>query len=208
MPAMPITVQNAIDHLYQLTVVEKKPTSTTRLSVLAENCVQELAKRGLCGVETEASIPGAGRPKQWDVAWKDGGKYRLGISLKSLLKNIAGTVPNRIDDLMGEVANAQLHSPEIVIGYIMVFDTGADSHSAKHGSTWLELLRSRLQNLSGRRPPSWATGMIEAYVLAEVDFSQSSTLQSDPADFEPFFDTLVEQIALRNPSAIEGTGPD
>ncbi len=23
---------------------------------------------------------------------------------------------------MGEVANAQLHSPEIVIGYIMVFD--------------------------------------------------------------------------------------
>ena len=27
---------------------------------------------------------------------------------------------------MGEVANAQLHSPEIVIGYIMVFDRLVD----------------------------------------------------------------------------------
>jgi len=152
-------------------------------------------------VETEGTVPGAGRPKQWDVAWKHNGKYRLGISLKSLLKNIAGTVPNQLDDLMGEVANAQLYSPEIVIGYVMVFDKATDVDSSKHGSTWLELLRSRLENLSGRRPPSWVTGMIESYVLVEVDFSKSCRIESDASDFDRFFDCLVEQVIQRNPDA-------
>ena len=119
-----------------------------------------------------------------------------------MTRHFAGTVPNRIDDLMGEVANAQLYSPEIVIGYVMVFNTAADSHSPKHGSTWLELLRSRLRKLSGRRPPSWAAGTIEAYVLAEVNFSQSSALQSPASDFDSFFDALVEQVVHRNPNAL------
>ena len=44
---MPISAQDAIDHLYRTTVVEKKSTSTTRLSVLANLCVQELEKRGI-----------------------------------------------------------------------------------------------------------------------------------------------------------------
>ena len=32
--------------------------------------------------------------------------------MKSTLKNISGTVPNRIDDLIGEAANAQLIPPK------------------------------------------------------------------------------------------------
>ena len=116
-----ISAQDAVDDLYRIAVTEEKKTSTSRLQVLADFCVQELTRRGLKDVEKEASIPGAGREKKWDVAWQYDGKYRLGISLKSLLKNLGGTVPNRIDDLIGEVANAQLHSPEIVIGYIMIF---------------------------------------------------------------------------------------
>ena len=74
-------------------------------------------------------IPGVGRSKRWDVAWKYDGKYRLGLSLKSLLRNLGGTVPNRIDDLIGEVANAQLYSPEIVLGYVMVFNIAEDRFS-------------------------------------------------------------------------------
>ena len=108
-----ITAQHAVDDLYRIAVTEKKATSTARLDTLAEFCLQELTRRGLHGVEKEASVPGAGREKRWDVAWQYDGKYRLGLSLKSLLKNLGGTVPNRIDDLIGEVANAQLHSPEI-----------------------------------------------------------------------------------------------
>ena len=114
-----ITAQDAIDDLYRIAVREERVTSTARLEVLADFCVQELTRRGLKDVEKEAVIPGAGRDKRWDVGWRYDGKYRLGVSLKSLLKNLGGTVPNRIDDMIGEVTNAQLHSPEVVIGYIM-----------------------------------------------------------------------------------------
>ena len=199
---MPLSVQEAIEHLYRVAVVEEKTTSPARLSRLADFCVQELEARGLRGVGAEVPVEGFGRVKQWDVAWHHAGKARLGISLKSLLKNIPGTVPNRIDDLIGEVANAQLHSPEIVIGYIMVFDRSQDTFSAKHDSTWLELLRSRLEQLSHRAPPAWATGTFEGLVLAEVDFSEGPLLGSSPGDFAGFFDRLVEHVRFRNPDAL------
>ena len=54
-----------------------KKTSTSRLDVLADFCVQELTRLGLKDVEKEASIPGGGREKKWDVAWRYDGKYRL-----------------------------------------------------------------------------------------------------------------------------------
>ena len=190
-----ITAQDAVDHLYRIAVTENKATSTARLDTLAEFCVQELARRGLRGAEQEASIPGAGRRKRWDVAWQYDGKYRLGLSLKSLLKNLGGTVPNRIDDLIGEVANAQLYSPEIVIGYVMIFNVQEDAYSPRHQSTWVDLLRTRLVSLSGRRAPSWTTGTVEDFVLVEVDFGSGSSIRSMSQSFAAFFDTLIEQIA-------------
>ncbi len=196
---MSVTVQEAIEQLYRVAVVEEKTTSPTRLGRLAEFCVQELEQRGLCGVGAEVAVEGFGRVKQWDVAWHHAGKARLGISLKSLLKNIPGTVPNRIDDLIGEVANAQLHSPEIVIGYIMVFDRSQDTFSSKHDSTWLELLRSRLEQLAHRAPPAWSTGTFEGLVLAEVDFSNGPLLCAGVEEFERFFDGLVRHVKHRNP---------
>lgn len=197
-----ITAQAAVDHLYRIAVVEGKATSTMRLEVMADFCLQELERRGLRGVAKEASIPGAGRDKRWDVAWRYDGKYRLGVSLKSLLKNLGGTVPNRIDDMIGEVTNAQLHSPEIVIGYIMVFNIAEDSLSPKHGSTWSDLFRERITSLSGRRPPSWTTGTVEDFVLVEVDFNSDSTILGTSQTFDAFFDTLTEQVRTRNPNAI------
>ena len=79
-----ITAQDAVDDLYRIAVTEEKATSTSRLDALADFCVQELTRRGLKDVEKESSIPGAGREKKWDVAWQYDGKYRLGVSLKSL----------------------------------------------------------------------------------------------------------------------------
>ena len=136
-----------------------------------------------------------------NVAWRRGGKYRMGISLKSILKNLPGTVPNRIDDLMGETANVQLHSPEIVIGYIMILDTQSDAPTTR-GLTWHDILHDRLSSLSGRRPPSWATGMIEDYVLVRVDFSTSPSIVSVSQSMDDFFDMLVEQVARRNPDVL------
>ena len=193
-----ITAQQAVDHLYRVAITENKATSTARLDTLAEFCLQELRRRGLLGIEKEASIPGAGREKRWDVAWRYDGKYRLGLSLKSILRNLGGTVRNRIDDLIGEVANAQLHSPEIVIGYVMIFNVQEDAFSPRHRSTWANLLRTRLGSLSGRR----ATGTVEDFVLVEVDFGSGSTIRSLSQPCDGFFDTLIEQVAVRNPTAV------
>ena len=197
-----IGAQDAVDALYRTAVAEAKKTSASRLDVLADFCVQELTRRGLKDVEKEASIPGAGREKKWDVAWRYDGKYRLGISLKSLLKNLGGTVPNRIDDLIGEVTNAQLHSPEIVIGYIMIFNVAEDGFSRKHGSTWCDLFRERATSLSGRRPPSWTTGTVEDFVLVEVDFNSRPSILATSQPFEAFFANLVEHLRARNPGAL------
>lgn len=198
-----ISPDDAVQDLYRIAILEGRTTSTVRLQMLADYCVQELERRGLKGVEKEVAIPGAGREKQWDVAWKYDGKYRLGVSLKSILKNIAGTVPNRIDDLIGEAANAQLHSPEIAIGYVMVFDIQHDTMSIKHTSRWSDIVYNRLTSLSGRKPPSWTTGTIEDFVLVRVDFNSSPRIREVSRPFGDFFDNLVDQVADRNPNAVK-----
>ena len=197
-----LTLQDAVNDLYRLAITEQKSQSTKRLTVLADFCVQELTKRQISEVQTEISIPGIGRDKQWDVAWRHASRVRLGISLKSLLKNVSGTVPNRIDDLMGEMANVQLWSPEIVTGYIMVFNTDPQHNKlrAKDGTRWSEFFKSAIEQLSGRRAPAWATGMIEAAIMVEIDFSGGPKLISPP-HLDAFFNRLADCVKERNPGA-------
>ncbi len=197
------TLQEAVNELHRLAVVEGRATSTKRLDALADYCATELSHRGLGGVEKEARVPGVGREKLWDVAWPHTGKYRLGISLKSILRNLGGTVPNRIDDLIGEAANAQLHSPEIVIGYVVVFNRQNDAVSPRRGSTWGTLLHRRLSSLSGRRAPVWSTGMIEDFLVIDVNFGASAEIVSMSQPPAQFFERLVEQVQYRNPEAVK-----
>lgn len=196
----PVTLLEAIEHLYQTAVVDQAATSTLRLQKLAQYCVEQLDARGLRNAEIDVTIPGGGRPKQWDVAWKHHGKHRVAISLKSILKNLPGTVPNRIDDLIGEVANIQMYSPEIVVGYLMVFDVSQDVISRKYGCTWCELLKTRLARLSGRKAPFWSIGMIEAFAVVEVDFSQDARLLTPEEEVIAMFDVLASEAKSRNPS--------
>jgi hypothetical protein len=198
--ARPVSLQAAVESLYRIAVVEGKTTSTIRLKALATYCIQELDARGLGGAEAEVPLPGGGREKQWDVAWKHGEKYRLAISMKSILSNLAGTVPNRIDDLMGETTNVQMYSPEIVVGYIMIFDVSKDQVSGKRDASWLQILSQRLARLSGRRPPSWSVGMIETSAVVTVDFSASAKLLTPVDALARFFDDLVAEVKSRNPS--------
>ena len=195
-----MTLQDAVDSLYRIAVVEGKSTSTKRLEGLARFCVDELERRGLTGAEQEVTLPGGARPKSWDVSWAHNGKPRLVISLKSLLKNLGGTVPNRLDDLMGEVTNVQMYSPEIVTGYVMLFNVAEDSYSPLHESTWSNLLKMRIAGLSGRQPPSWSIGMIEASLFVEVDFSDGAQIVSGLSDTDMFFDRLTAEVRRRNPT--------
>lgn len=192
-----ISLQDAVDDLYRIAVVEKKRQSPNRLAMLADMCVQELAERGIAGAAKEIPVPGIGRSKMWDVAWPATGKVRLGISLKSLLSNIAGTVPNRADDLMGEMANVQLRSPEIVTGYIMIFDITGGS-LRKDGTRWVDFFRDAVNRLSGRDAPAWAAGMVEASAIVEVDFTEGPRIAAAP-DMPAFFDRLAHCVWERNP---------
>ena len=106
---------------------------------------------------------------------------------------------------MGEVTNIQMYSPEIVTGYVMLFNVAEDSYSPLHDSTWAELLKRRITRLSGRCPPSWSIGMIEASLFHEVDFSQGPRLASGAADVDRFFDRLVTAVRDRNPVLERGS---
>lgn len=191
-----LTLQEAIDGLYRIAITEGRKQSPKRLNLLADFCVQELDNRGIAGAAKEVSVPGIGRNKNWDLAWPNEGKARLGISLKSILSNIPGTVPNRADDLMGEMANVQLRSPEIVTGYIVVFDT--QNGLRKDGGRWVDFFRKTVERLSGRDAPSWAAGMVEASAIIEVDFSDGPKLLSK-SGLEGFFDRIAECTRERNP---------
>jgi hypothetical protein len=199
------TLQTAIDSLYQIAVISAKRQSTQRLSVLAQTCAEGLARRGLPGVEAEVAIPGGARTKDWDVAWKWAGKYRLVISLKSILENLPGSVPNRLDDVMGENANIQMYSPEIVTGYVMVFNVAEDRPRREGDATWLAKMTERLAHLSGRRAPYWTPGTFESHAVIAVDFSQGPRIVSGADHFEAMLDTLAAEAKRRNPAPEGGT---
>lgn len=190
-----ISIDDAIDELHRIVYVEEKPTSPARLDTLADLCIQELEARGLSGTTKESKVPGFGREKNWDVVWSYDSKVRLAISLKSILSNLAGTVPNRVDDLMGEVANVQLQSPEVVLGYVMIINRQGDTEDGR----WARRLRDSLVGLSGRGAPAWAPGTIEAHALVEATFGQTPSVVAGADDFEEFFDTLAARVAERNP---------
>ena len=196
---MKVTLEDAVNDLYRITVIEGKKTATNRLGRLGDLCVQELEAREIAGARKEVPVPGIGREKRWDVAWTYDGKVRLAISLKSMLSNISGSVPNRADDLMGEMANVQLRSPEIVTGYIMVF--GGQTNNTQSGATsWVEVFRQAIQRLSGRQAPAWAPGMVEASAIVEVDFSEEPRLVGGN-NLDDFFDQLARCVKERNPGA-------
>lgn len=196
------TLQDGVSHLYQVTRVQGRTTSTERLRILAEYCCQELAARALQDAKIDPEIPGYARVKTWDVVWSHRAKVRLALSLKSILANLGGTVPNRGDDLMGEAANLQMYSPETVIGYLMIFNIAEDEVSRKHGSTWSALMRRRLESISGRRAPYWTIGTVEASAFVEVNFAQGPLLVSGAEAVDQMFDRLAEQVYERNPDLL------
>jgi len=166
---MPVTLSEAMDSL-----LDSKKQATTRLRLLAQYCQESFAREGLPGVgggrATEVGIPGLARHKNWDLAFVLEKKPRLLVSLKSILKNISGSVPNRLDDLMGEAANVQQLSPERVIGYVVVMDVSLDSR--RRGSdteTWIDYFEDRLRRIAIRQAPLWNQGLLEGAWLIRID---------------------------------------
>ena len=92
--------------------------------------------------------------------------------------------------------------PEIVTGYIMVFDT-TGSGLRQDGTRWVDFFRDAVNRLSGRDAPAWAAGMVEASAIVEVAFAENARIVTEP-DMSAFFDRLAHCVRDRNPDAFRG----
>ena len=200
---MPLSLLDAVDNL-----LSRRTQDSDRLHSLAMYCIEAFARAGLPGLRggkaDEVGIRGLGRQKDWDLAYVLAGKPRLLISLKSILKNFSGVIPNRLDDLMGEVANVQQLSPELVIGYIVIMD---EKENTQHrgGGTWIDHFESNLRKISIRRAPLWNQGLIEGAWLIRIDSRNPAGQRVvDPVAADAagaaFFRALLDELYLREPT--------
>ncbi|MDQ3509743.1 MAG: hypothetical protein M3494_17330 [Actinomycetota bacterium] len=198
------SIENAIDE-----VIKNKPQSSSRLSPVADFAIEQFDQHGLPGVKGgsggELRIGGLARSKDWDVAYDFAGKPRLLLSLKSIWNNAGGSVPNRIDDLMGEASNVQQLSPEIVIGYIVLFDTKADSKRRTDDLNWSQFFEAAVKSVAIRRAPIWNQGLLEGTWFIRFDSRRSKGERildppkaSDEGD--AFFSALLRELKIREPA--------
>jgi len=198
-----VTLSEAVDDL-----LSRKTQDSGRLNSLATYCIDAFAAAGLPGVRggkaAEVGIRGLGRQKDWVLAYVLAEKPRLLVSLKSILKNLSGVVPNRLDDLMGEVANVQQLSPELVIGYVVIMDE-AENSPHRRDRTWIDHFESNLARIAIRRAPLWNQGLIEAIWLIRIDSrlpEGQRVLVADSIDAAgtQFFRALLDELYLREPA--------
>lgn len=203
-------LEAAIDSLLALPA-----TSTLRLRGLADYLIELLVSSGLPsavgGSQQELKVPGLARVKNWDVAYEYAGKFRLLVSLKSMLKNISGTVPNRLDDLQGELANVQQLRPEIVIGYVILFDVAKDTTRQDGSGMWSDYFEGALKRLAIRRAPLWNQGLLEGLWFIRFDSRRplgQRIVDPDKTALERglFVESMLSELKLREP-AIPFTNP-
>jgi hypothetical protein len=189
-------------------IMKKPAQSPDRLKALADFVIAQLKLHGLPGAiggsGGELRVAGLAREKTWDVAYEFTGKFRLLVSLKSMWKNAAGTIPNRLDDHMGETANIQQLRPEVVIGYVVVFDMNADSQR-QDGTSWSQYFENALKNIAIRKAPLWNQGLLEGFWFIRIDSLQAPGKRVvDPTriavEGTAFFESLLKELKLREPA--------
>lgn len=192
-------------------LLSKAATSTQRLTLLADHLKVLIEEAGLPGAQGgstgELTVPGLARKKDWDVAYEFAGKFRLLISMKSMLKNISGTVPNRLDDLQGEIANVQQLTPEIVVGYVILFDVAEDSVRRDDKRMWSEFFKAAIANITIRKAPLWNQGLLEGSWFIRFDSRKPKGERIvDPAqvskDRNTFIYSLLWELKRREPAII------
>jgi hypothetical protein len=201
---MAISLSQAVDDL-----LIRSTQDSGRLNVLAQYCMEAFEREGLPGVQggkaNEAGIRGLGRQKDWDLAYVLADKPRLLVSLKSILKNLSGVIPNRLDDLMGEAANVQQLSPELVVGYVVIIDEKENSLRRPGDGTWIDHFDANLRRIAIRRAPLWNQGLIEGAWLIRIDTrNPPGSRVLDPVQTDAqgtvFFRALLDELYLREPT--------
>lgn len=192
--------------------LKRSARASNRMEPIADYCIGRLRARKLPelrgGSLGEKKVLGFGRKKNWDVSCTFAGQPRVLVSLKSILRNVAGTVPNRVDDLMGEVASIQMIRPEIVIGYVEILDVKGTTSSGgmrdrARNRRLFQQFKENVERLAVRGMPNWTTGLFEACWLVEIDTADGADLIPHIGDVveagEAFFDKLARLAREREP---------
>lgn len=190
-------------------IMIRSPQDSTRLGPLADYAIQQLTHYGLPGVhggsQGELAVQGLARVKNWDVAYEFHKKPRLLVSMKSIWANVSGTVPNRLDDMMGEAANVQQLAPEVVIGYVMIFDVKNDTKRKEDNLMWSEFCHQGIKRVAVREPPLLNQGLVEGtwFILVNSTFPAGSRLvnpQSAVDEGDVFCKSLLRKLYQREPA--------
>lgn len=183
---------------------QRPERSPVRMMAVQNWLIQELERRGLPGALPEQTLPGAYRDKSWDVVLKRGEVPLLALSTKSVIKNIAGTVPNRLDDMLGEAANLHRHHPECALGYFMIMShEDLRDQGGSCGKTWFERCGQRLSLASGREDITGPAEQWEQACLLSVDLGReqirSGIWHPDLPAAAGFLNQLAETVRDRHP---------
>lgn len=185
-------------------------TSSRRMEPIQNYCVARLEAAGLAGAKTETSIRVAYKRKKWDVV-KVGsdGRPELAITCRSIMSNHGGTVPNRIDDLLGEGVSLHRAFPSAVAGYFLVMslrDERRPIGAASPQRDWFAQLVASVTRAGGRGSEQDLPERFEAITCLLVDFDVEPYVLSDaivfPADrdnrdYYEFFEILAGEHAER-----------
>lgn len=189
------------------------PRASNRQEAIQEYCCLELEKRGLAGVEIEVPMPGFYREKKWDVGLIVDGEPRLGISCKSIVSNHGGTVPNRVDDMLGEAVSLHRAYPKAVLGYLFMMSRRDESVKTENrtkalggltaarklelqedADRWFERLVESVSSAAGRKSSSDWLEKFEAVSCSQIDFDRTPygvVVHRGALSPEAMFDRLV-----------------
>lgn len=188
----------------------RSPRSARRMEPIQTYCIEQLDARGLAGCDIEKTVRVAYKRKAWDVV-KLGPDNRpqLAITCRSIISNHGGTVPNRIDDLLGEGVSLHRAFPNAVAGYLLVMslrDERREAGSAPPARDWFAQLVASVTRVGGRGSPQDLPERFEAIACLLIDFDADPhelvdvivyPADKDNRDYYEFFDVLVGEHAER-----------
>jgi hypothetical protein len=168
---------------------KRHPRDSRRQEPIQLYCCQELKKRGLTDAKIEQPMAGYYREKNWDVGLIVDGEVQLGISCKSIIANHAGTVPNRVDDMLGEAVSLHRSHQDAVLGYLFMMSRRDESKKTQErteklggltparlnelhqsADSWFERLVESVTRASGRTGPKDLPEKFEVVSCSQIDF--------------------------------------
>jgi hypothetical protein len=199
----------------------RSPQAGNRQIGIQLYCVSELARRGIPDAKPEVLMPGRYRDKMWDVGVIRDGEPLIAISCKSIMRNHPGTVPNRIDDLLGEAVSLHRDHPRAVLGWLFMMSRRDESKSESRrverlggltpellmelharGDAWYRRLIESVTRASDRAGPDDLPEKFEVVSCAQVDFdAHPATIHYLPGAVETpvFFDRIAALYRERFP---------